>query len=192
MYTKLVSRLSEIMEKDDIKLNELMKKHTSFKVGGPAGVFLGIRSEEILAEVLRIIKEEKIPFFVLGNGSNLLVSDKGYEGVILYLENEFSKIQIDGSMVEAGAAALLSKVSAKAMEAGLAGLEFASGIPGSLGGGAVMNAGAYGGELSQSIVEIKAMDEEGSIHYLTKDMLEYGYRKSIFKRKQYIILKVRM
>lgn len=190
MYEKLINKLSGILPVEDLKTDELMKDHTSFKVGGPARVFLKIRSENSLAEVLKIIKEENIPFFVLGNGSNLLVADGGYEGVIIYLEEEFSDIRVNGNVIEAGAAALLSMVSTVAMEHSLKGLEFASGIPGSMGGGAVMNAGAYGGELSDSIIEIIAMDEEGNIQHLDNEMLEFGYRKSIFKRKTYIILKV--
>ena len=190
MDIELKRELSNWMSLEDIKEGEPMKQHTSFRVGGPAKLFLSIRSEEVLSKVLKLIKEKEIPYFILGNGSNLLVSDQGYPGVILYLEEEFSEIKVKDNYLYAGAAALLSRVSKAAMEAGLTGLEFAAGIPGSMGGGTVMNAGAYGGELGQFITTVKAMDPEGNIVLLKKEEMEFGYRQSIFKRKSYIILEV--
>lgn len=181
------------MKQEDVKEDEPMKDHTSFRVGGPAKLFLSIRSEEILSNVLKVIRENEIPYFVLGNGSNLLVSDQGYGGIVLYLDREFSEIKIKENEICTGAAALLSKVSKTAMEAGLGGLEFAAGIPGTIGGGTVMNAGAYGGELSQLITKVKVMDLNGNILILNRDELEFGYRKSIFKKRaEYIILEVTM
>lgn len=192
MYTEFAKQLASFMNQEDIKIEEPMKKHTSFRVGGPAKVFLNIRSEEILSKVLFILKEKQFPYFVLGNGSNLLVSDEGYEGVIVYLSEEFAEIEIKGNEITAGAAAFLGKVARSAMEAGLSGLEFASGIPGSLGGGVVMNAGAYGGELSQVITRVRAMNAVGNIIILEKNELLLGYRTSIFKLQPFIILSVTM
>lgn len=192
MYTEFLEHLTFFMDKEDIKINEPMKKHTSFRVGGPAKVFLTVHSEEVLAKIMVALKERKLPYFVLGNGSNLLVSDQGYDGVIIYLGEEFASVEIQGHKIKAGAAAFLGKVARKALEEGLTGLEFAAGIPGSLGGGAVMNAGAYGGELSQLVTRIRAMDQLGNIVLLEKEELAMGYRTSIFKTKPYIILEVEM
>ena len=190
MYTEFLEHLTSFMDKEDIKLNEPMKKHTSFRVGGPAKVFLVVHSEEILSKVLLSLKERKLPYFVLGNGSNLLVSDQGYDGVMVYLGEEFTGIEVDGNRIKAGAAAFLGKVARKALEEELTGLEFAAGIPGSLGGGVVMNAGAYGGELSQVVTTVRAMNAVGKVVTLEKNELLMGYRTSIFKLQPFIILEV--
>lgn len=190
MKDALKKELFNLMRIEDIKEDEPMKNHTSFRVGGPASLFLFIRTENELSEVLKMINKNKIPYFILGNGSNLLVSDQGYQGVVLYLAQEFSEITRKGNQLYVGAAALLSKVANMAMEAGLSGLEFAAGIPGSMGGGTVMNAGAYGGELSQVITQVKVMDSQGNILFLNREDLEFGYRRSIFKRKNYVILEI--
>ena len=192
MYTEFLEHLTSFMDKEDIKINEPMKKHTSFRVGGPAKVFLTVHSEEVLAKIMVALNERKLPYFVLGNGSNLLVSDKGYNGIMIYLGEEFATIEVKENKIKAGAAAFLGKVARKALEAELTGLEFAAGIPGSLGGGAVMNAGAYGGELSQVVTRVRAMDDMGSITVLEKEELAMGYRTSIFKIKPYVILEVEM
>ena len=190
MYTEFLEHLTSFMDKEDIKLNEPMKKHTSFRVGGPAKVFLVVHSEEILSKVLLSLKERNLPYFVLGNGSNLLVSDQGYDGVMVYLGEEFSGVEVDGNRIKAGAAAFLGKVARKALEEELTGLEFAAGIPGSLGGGVVMNAGAYGGELSQVVTMVRAMNAVGKVVTLEKNELLMGYRTSIFKLQPFIILEV--
>ena len=192
MYTEFLEHLTFFMDKEDIKINEPMKKHTSFRVGGPAKVFLTVHSEEVLAKIMVALKERKLPYFVLGNGSNLLVSDQGYDGVMIYLGEEFASVEVQGNKIKAGAAAFLGKVARKALEEELTGLEFAAGIPGSLGGGAVMNAGAYGGELSQVVTRIRAMDQLGNIVLLEKEELAMGYRTSVFKTKPYVILEVEM
>lgn len=192
MYKEFVQQLTSFMNQEDIKTEEPMKKHTTFRVGGPAKFFLNIRSEEILRKVLALVRENSLPYFVLGNGSNLLVSDEGYDGIILYLGDEFSQIEIKEKEITAGAAAYLGKVAKSAMEAGLSGMEFAAGIPGSLGGGVVMNAGAYGGELSQVVTSVRAMNTKGDIVILKKNDLMLGYRTSIFKQQPFIILGVTM
>ena len=192
MYTKFLEHLSSFMKKEDIKINEPMKKHTSFRVGGPAKIFLTVHSEEMLTKIIVALKESKLPYFVLGNGSNLLVADQGYDGVMISLGEEFTGIEVKGNEIKAGAAAFLGKIARRALEEELTGLEFAAGIPGSIGGGAVMNAGAYGGELSQVVTRIRAMDDDGKIILLEKNELLMGYRTSIFKTKPYIILEVYM
>ena len=192
MYTDFLKEIASFMEAEDIKIDEMMSKHTSFRVGGPAKVFLTVHSEESLRNILLALKRYEFPYFVLGNGSNLLVSDEGYDGVMVYLGEEFSEVEITGTQMRAKAAALLGKVARMAMEEELAGLEFAAGIPGSLGGGVVMNAGAYGGELSQVVTKVRAMNPDGEIIELEKDQLLLGYRTSIFKTKPFVILEVFM
>lgn len=192
MYTKFLEQIKDFMDETDIKVNEPMKYHTSFRVGGPAKIFLEISSEEILKKVFALLKEKNLPYFVLGNGSNLLVSDEGYEGVIIYLGKEFSEIKAEENKITAGASALLGKVARICLKHGLTGLEFAAGIPGSLGGGVVMNAGAYGGELSQVVTGVRAMNPLGEILVLSKEELQMGYRTSIFKKEPYVILEVTM
>ena len=192
MYTEFLEHLTSFMNIEDIKTNEPMSKHTSFRVGGPAKVFLTVHSEEILGKILKALKNMNIPYFVLGNGSNLLVSDAGYDGVMVYLGEEFANIEVKGNEIKAGAAAFLGKVARKALEEGMTGLEFAAGIPGSLGGGVVMNAGAYGGELSQVVTSVRAMNAVGNVVILEKSELLLGYRTSIFKLHPFVILEVTM
>ena len=192
MYTEFLNEIEAYVNQEDIKMNEMMQNHTSFRVGGPAKIFLTVRSVEILRKIMLALKKYQCPYFVLGNGSNLLVSDEGFDGVILYLGDEFSKIEVSDNKIKSGAAAFLGKVARTALEAELTGLEFAAGIPGSLGGGVVMNAGAYGGELSQVVTKVHAMDEDGNEVILTKEELLLGYRTSIFKSKSYIILDIFM
>lgn len=192
MYTDFLKEIASYMKDEDIRTDELMSKHTSFRVGGPAKVFLTVHSEEILKNIMLALKEYQLPYFVLGNGSNLLVSDEGYEGVMVYLGEEFSYVEVRDTQIRAKAAALLGKVARMAMEEELTGLEFAAGIPGSLGGGVVMNAGAYGGELSQVVTAVRAMNPEGEIVTLEKNDLLLGYRTSIFKTKPFVILEVFM
>ena len=192
MYTDFLNEIASFMKAEDIKTDEIMSQHTTFRVGGAAKVFLTIHSEEDLRNIFLILKKQNLPYFVLGNGSNLLVSDEGYDGVIIYLGEEFSEVEITDTKIRAKAAALLGKVARIAMENELSGLEFAAGIPGTLGGGVVMNAGAYGGELSQVITKVRAMNPEGEILELDKSQLQLGYRTSIFKFQSFVILEVFM
>lgn len=173
---------------DNVKLQEPMKKHTTFRIGGPADYYLCPHSVRELQAVLHICRGEKLPFFILGNGSNLLVSDKGYRGAVIQLWKNMSEIERTGTRIRAQAGALLSKIAAAALEDGLTGMEFAAGIPGTLGGAVVMNAGAYGGEMKDVIKEVQVMDQEGNLLNLPAEKLELGYRTSIIKKKDYIVL----
>ncbi len=173
---------------DNVKLQEPMKKHTTFRIGGPADYYLCPHSVRELQAVLHICRGEKLPFFILGNGSNLLVSDKGYRGAVIQLWKNMSEIERTGTRIRAQAGALLSKIAAAALEDGLTGMEFAAGIPGTLGGAVVMNAGAYGGEMKDIIKEVQVMDQEGNLLNLPAEKLELGYRTSIIKKKDYIVL----
>ena len=169
-----------------------VKQHTTFRIGGPADFYLCPHSTNEVQEIVEICKEEKLPYFVLGNGSNLLVSDKGYRGVVIQLWKNFSDITVKDCCIQAKAGALLSKVAAEALEAGLTGMEFASGIPGTIGGAAFMNAGAYGGEMKDIIKSVKVLDTQGEVRVLPKEELKMGYRTSIVKEKGYTVLSVEL
>ncbi len=173
---------------DNVYRNEPMKKHTTFRIGGPADYYLCPHSAEEIQKVVEICREEKMPYFILGNGSNLLVSDQGYRGVVIQLWKNVSDIRVEGCLVYAKAGASLAKIAAEALEEGLTGMEFAAGIPGTLGGAVVMNAGAYGGEMKDVLREVLVMDEQGKIFTLKKDALKLGYRTSAVKEKGYVVL----
>ena len=147
LSSTFIENLSRIIPKESIVLNELMSRHTTFRVGGEAACLLKVSNSKELSKIITFLRETEHEFFVLGNGSNLLVSDNGYDGVVLKLEGEFGEIKTDGLKIVAGAGVSLSKVAKTALDEGLTGMEFASGIPGTLGGAVVMNAGAYDGEM---------------------------------------------
>lgn len=178
--------------KEDILLNEPMYKHTTFRVGGEAGCFVRISDSRQLEKLVPYLKMVEIPYFILGNGSNLLVGDKGYEGVILQIGNKMNAITVEDTHITAGAGALLSQVAKCAWENGLTGLEFAAGIPGTLGGGVVMNAGAYDGEMKQVVEQVTVMNEEGEIMELDTQAMEFGYRTSIIKNRPFIVLESKL
>ena len=171
-----------------MKLQEPMSKHTTFRIGGPADFYLCPHSTKEVQQTIQICKEENLPYFILGNGSNLLVSDKGYRGAIIQLWKNFSDISVKDCCITAKAGALLSKVAAEALEEGLTGMEFASGIPGTIGGAVFMNAGAYGGEMKDIIKEVKVLDDQGEVRVLSNEEMKLGYRTSIVKEKGYTVL----
>ena len=155
-------------------------------------MFCTPESVEQVRDTLRFLTKEQIPFFVLGKGSNLLVSDRGFDGVVVHLGKGFDQIRVDGNRVIARAGAGLAAIARRCLEEGLTGFEFAAGIPGSLGGAVVMNAGAYGGQMADVIKQVTAMDEAGELVSLSGEALEFGYRDSIFKRRKLIVLEVTM
>lgn len=175
---------------DNVKLYEPMKKHTTFRIGGPADYYLCPHSTEELQKILQICTENKIDFFILGNGSNLLVSDKGYRGAVIQLWKNFSDIMVKGNVITVKAGALLSKVAAEALDASLTGMEFASGIPGTIGGAVMMNAGAYGGEMKDIIKEVTILTKKGESRTLSKEEMEFGYRTSVVKEQGYVVTSV--
>lgn len=177
---------------EDILLNEPMCKHTTFRVGGKADFFVRISSPAQLAGLTSRLRQEEVPYFILGNGSNLLVGDGGYRGVILQIGGKMSTLSAEDNCVRAGAGALLSGAAKYAMEHGLTGLEFASGIPGTIGGGIMMNAGAYGGEMKQVVRRVTVLDENGEINTLDGNAMEFGYRTSIVRKKSLIVLEAVM
>lgn len=172
--------------------DELMSKHTSFKIGGKADYMALPKSVEELREVLQWCKETNTPYFVMGNGTNLLVKDKGIRGVVIKISENFSDVNIEGEYIEAGAGVLLSKLSKMALKYELSGMEGLSGIPGTLGGAVVMNAGAYGYEIRDIFVNCLVLNEDGGMELFTKEKMDFGYRKTILQGSSKIVLRVRL
>lgn len=177
---------------EDILLNEPMYKHTTFRVGGEAQCLVRISESGQLEKLIPYLRKVEVPYFILGNGSNLLVGDKGYEGIILQIGSRMNGIWAEGDCIRASAGALLSQVARCAQENGLTGLEFASGIPGTIGGGVVMNAGAYDGEMKQIVEQVTVMNEQGEILVLDRETMEFSYRTSIIKNRPFVVLEVLM
>ena len=193
----LVNEIRKNARKARIAVNVPMSEHTTFRCGGNAALFVQPSDEIDLVMLLQVLNRTRTPWYVTGNGSNLLVSDKGYDGVIINTMSDAGRAMavefyrtVEGWSVNAAAGFPLAKLSRMAMERSLSGLEFASGIPGSVGGAVVMNAGAYGGEISQVIREAIVHDSEGKGYVLNKDALKLGYRDSIFKHEKYVCLNV--
>lgn len=188
MNQRFYDELMKILPEDGVRLNEPMEAHTTFRVGGPADYFVTPGTGEELADVIACCKAEGVPYYIIGNGSNLLVSDNGYRGAVIQIFKAMSQVEVDGSCIAAQAGALLSGIAAKALENGLAGFEFAAGIPGTLGGACVMNAGAYGGEMKDVLKQVTVLSKEGRIFTIPAQELEMGYRTSIIAKKGYIVL----
>lgn len=174
----------------DIRFNELMRKHTSFQIGGPADVMVIPSSEEELIKSVKICRANKLKYFVMGNGSNLLVRDGGIRGVVIKINGNFDKIEIKKNIISVQAGALLSTTSKQALKHSLSGLEFASGIPGTVGGAVVMNAGAYGGEMKDIVKTVRVLTTENEILELSNKELNFGYRNSKVKELDWIVLTV--
>ena len=188
MDQKIIERFSNLLGNEKVRINEPMNRHTTFRIGGPADYFLLPSSSEEVKGILEICKEESLQYFILGNGSNLLVSDEGYRGVIIQLYRNYGGLTVEGTEIRAGAGVLLSQIAATARNESLTGFEFAGGIPGTLGGAVVMNAGAYGGELKDVLIEAVAMDREGNIFTVPVEKLAMGYRTSLVKTAGYLVL----
>lgn len=172
---------------EHILIQEPMAKHTTFRVGGPAGMLVLVEDIEQLQKIASYLYRLEESYFVIGNGSNLLVGDKGYDGVILKIASGMDQILVDGDRIRVQAGALLSKTAAAAAQSSLAGMEFASGIPGSVGGAIVMNAGAYEGEMGGIVESVTVINERGERMELDHDTMEFGYRTSIIKNRPYIV-----
>lgn len=188
--TTVQNILAGFVPKEHIFLNESMRKHTTFQVGGEADCLILIEKEEELIRLLHYLNQIEIPYLILGNGSNLLVSDEGFRGIVLKTKGCFSKIQTDGDQITAQAGVLLSQVAKEAYEQGLTGLEFAAGIPGTVGGAVVMNAGAYGGEMAQVVKEVQVVDRGGEILFMDNETMEFGYRKSAIMKQPFVVMQV--
>ncbi len=188
MNVALYEYLTEVLGRENVLEQEPMRRHTTFQVGGEAEYFAKIQEKSQLITIMDYLRKTEQPYFVLGNGSNILVSDKGYEGVILNLSAGLKNIEIEGKRVTAEAGALLSTVAVRACEAGLAGFEFAAGIPGTIGGAIVMNAGAYDGEMKQVVESVTVLGGDGEIMVLDNETMEFGYRSSIIKNRPFIVM----
>ena len=176
----------------DIFEKEPMSRHTTFRVGGEADALLKIRSKEQLEKLIPYFKMVELPYFVIGNGSNLLVGDKGYRGIILQLGDGMDQIRVEGCRLTVQAGCLMSQVARAAYENSLTGFEFASGIPGSIGGGVVMNAGAFDGELKQVVTRVWVLNEDGEVWILDNQDMEFGYRTSVIKKRPFVVVQVEL
>lgn len=189
MKKDFYEKLCEVVKKERIFQDEPMSRHTTFRTGGPAEVLVTPAAEE-LEQVIRLCHADKESCLIIGNGSNLLVSDQGIPGVVVEIGKPMSEIRVEGNQIIAQAGAMMSAIAARAAEHALTGFEFASGIPGTIGGAAVMNAGAYGGELKDVLVSVKVLDSEGTLLELPADALELSYRHSIIPEKHYTVVEV--
>lgn len=189
MNDQFLTELQNVMGGSGIFMEEPMKKHTTFRVGGPADVLVQ-PDETALAAILALCRQYHVPYSFIGNGSNLLVGDKGIRGVVIEMTDPMGNIEVDGTKITAQAGAMLSKIANTAASNGLGGMEFAAGIPGSVGGAVVMNAGAYGGEMKDIIEKVYVLDENGAQLELDRDALDFGYRHSCIPKKKYIVTKV--
>ncbi len=185
---EIVDKLKDILREGKLYLNEPMKRHTSFKIGGPADVLVVPNNRKELLEAISLLKRENIPFFILGNGTNLLVSEKGIRGVVIKLSS-LRNVIVEGNRIIAEAGAPLSYIANVALVHELAGFEFASGIPGTLGGAIVMNAGAYGPEMKDVVEKVEVLDGEGNILILSNEEMNFSYRHSIIQEKDWIVLR---
>jgi UDP-N-acetylmuramate dehydrogenase len=192
MEHNLEDGIIEIVGKENIRLEEPMSKHTTFQIGGPARIFVTPETVEELGKIIIFCNTQQLPFFVLGNGSNLLVSDKGMDGVVIQLYRNFADYRIEGTRVNAQAGVMLATIGNAARDAGLTGFEFAAGIPGTLGGAVMMNAGAYGGEMKDIIKKVRLMDRRGNVLEKSCEEMDFSYRHSVVEDEGYIVLEAEM
>ncbi|HPD01711.1 MAG TPA: UDP-N-acetylmuramate dehydrogenase [Acetivibrio sp.] len=181
--------LEGIVGSGNIKVDEPMKMHTSFRVGGPADILVTPVSVSQLSEILKLCKRENVPILVMGNGTNLIVSDNGIRGVVIKIYDNMNGCSVENDTIRAYGGILLSKLSSVALENGLTGLEFASGIPGTLGGAVAMNAGAYGGEMKDIVFETEYMDKDGELKVLRNEEHEFGYRTSFIQKQSGMVIR---
>ena len=192
-FGSLREKLQAALPELELRQQEPMSRHTSFKVGGPAALMACPKGQEDLSIILKLAKEEGIRPFFLGKGSNLLVADQGVDEFIIKIAGGLNRLELEGeTTLYVGAGVTLAQAAIFAADHGLAGLEFAHGIPGTMGGGVFMNAGAYDGELVQVIASADCLDEEGNLHRLEKDQLELGYRRSVFSKLPWLITGARL
>lgn len=190
MSVSIFDYIEKIVPKENILFNEPMSRHTTFRVGGEAKCLIRVDNKEQLKKLVPYLHMTGQEYFILGNGSNLLVGDRGYSGIVVKLEDGKDSITVEGDRMKVSAGTLLARAAAKARDCELSGMEFASGIPGTMGGAVVMNAGAYGGEMKQIVESVEVMNREGEILVLDNDTMEFGYRTSVMKSRPFIVLEV--
>lgn len=183
----LVPALESVLGKENVLLGEPMREHTTFKIGGSADVYVIPRSIEDLARIHRVCSDTLTPMRIVGNGSDLLIADSGVRGVVVQVLDNLSEITIEGNVVRVQAGATNREVAQAALEAGLSGFEFAAGIPGTIGGAAIMNAGAYGGEFRDVCIELTCVDSEGDFVTVSRDAADWSYRHSMMSDEGYVV-----
>ena len=189
MYIK---EIEKIVSKDKIYENELMSNYTSFKIGGPAEYLIKIQTPEELKEILKIIKNQEVSLTIIGNGSNILVSDSGIKGIVLKIEINTFELNTQTAHLKVGSGVKLGFIAQKCLKSEITGFEFASGIPGTIGGAVRMNAGAHGKEMKDVITSVTYMDRNGDVFTIQNEEARFEYRNSLFANKDYIILEVEM
>ncbi len=192
MEQKFQKQLQQIITHGAFFENEPMSRHTTFGIGGPADIFVDVSSADEIRQICQLARSLEVPFFIVGNGSNLLVSDEGIRGLVIHLGKSFSEVERDGEIIKAQAGASLGKIARVALDASLTGFEFAAGIPGSFGGAVSMNAGAYGGEMKDILVDVDLLTPQGEIVTLKAEDMDLSYRHSIVFDKDYIVLGARI
>ena len=196
--SELVKELENVVTPERASRDELLAGHCSFRTGGPADLFLQVCTEDELVKVLELLGQSGTDVFLLGRGTNLLIGDGGYRGAVVTMcgplaaDSELSQVKVDGCRIRAGAGASLLKIAMAARDAGLAGLEFAAGIPGSLGGAVMMNAGAYNGEMKQVVRSVRILDTAAGIKRYSDAEMAFGYRTSRLKKESGIVLSAEM
>lgn len=189
MKTTFEEKLFAMIEKDKILCGEPMKEHTTFRIGGPADYFVIPTEVEEIQKVVQLCQECQVPYYIVGNGSNLLVADKGFRGVVIQIYKGMNQLTIEGNQIIAQAGCSLSQIAVEAWKAELTGFEFAAGIPGTLGGAVRMNAGAYGGEMKDVLESVEILTSDGKIQWLTNEEMKFGYRSSVVEEKDGIVLR---
>ena len=184
--------IRDIVPEENIYINEPMKNHTTFRIGGPADILVKPSDIEEIKDVYMACRAENEPCYIIGNGSNVLVSDDGIRGVVILLLDNYERIRVEGDIITAQAGARLSKIGAAALRTSLTGFEFACGIPGTLGGACIMNAGAYGGEMKDILLSVTAMDKNGGIREYQPHEMQLGYRTSRFLKEGLIVLEAKL
>jgi len=186
LYEKLILEIPQ----EAIFRNESMKKHTSFRIGGPADLLIIPSNVKEIQYAIQLCRDMGIPYFVMGNGSNLLVRDKGIRGLVIKISERFKEVKVEENQIHAQAGILLSSLSRISIQASLTGLEFCSGIPGTLGGAVTMNAGAYGGEMKDVVSSVTVLDRNNQVKRIDHEQLEFGYRSSVIQKEGYVVLEV--
>ncbi len=187
MQDSWIRAARSVLEEEQIRMDEPMSAHTTFRIGGPADLFLEPRKEQV-GPLLAALRKTDIPLMILGNGSDLLVGDKGIRGAVIHIGNEMDQIGINGEQIEAQAGAPLSRVARQAQRAGLSGMEALSGIPGSLGGAVMMNAGAYGSTMEDVIASVEVLTEGGEIRNYSLGEMHFSYRHSRIREEGSVVL----
>jgi len=189
---ELVKKLTSVFGEERVLIDELMSNHTSFKIGGPADVMVFPSNSAQIGEIIKYFINSKTPYMVMGNGTNLLVSDNGIRGVVIKIYDNMDNCSVKGEFMELEAGMLISKASKIALQNSLSGLEFAEGIPGTIGGAVTMNAGAYIGEMAMVVNQTEYMDTNGNIITVTGQEHDFSYRTSIIQKTKGIVLKTRL